>query len=48
VIWRVTAPGAKPAPAIAQIADTPLPPKPPMGKIRIQENPDSVLNKPQQ
>ncbi len=47
VIWRVTAPGAKPAPAIAQIADTPLPPKPPMGKIRIQENPDSVLNKPQ-
>jgi glucose/arabinose dehydrogenase len=47
VIWRVTAPGAKPAADIARIADRPLPPKPPMGKIRIQENPDSVLNKPQ-
>ncbi|WP_333838698.1 PQQ-dependent sugar dehydrogenase [Novosphingobium sp.] len=47
VIWRVTAPGAKPAEAIAQIADRPLPPKPPMGTIRIQQDPDSVLNKQQ-
>jgi len=46
VIWRVTAPGARPAPAIVQIPDHVPPPQPPMGKMRIQENPDSVLNKP--
>ena len=48
VIWRVVAPGAKPAPAIAPIASRPLPPKPPMGvKFRISKDENSDLTKPQ-
>ena len=49
VIWRVTSPGASPAPAVKAIADTPLPPMPKMtGKIHFQQNADSDLLKPQQ
>ena len=49
VIWRVVAPDAKPAPAITAIPARPMPPMPKMtGTIRMQQNADSDLLKPQQ
>ncbi|MEO0031398.1 MAG: hypothetical protein RIS94_1156 [Pseudomonadota bacterium] len=48
VIWRVVAPGAKPAAAITPIASRPLPPKPTgTPKFRISKDDTSDLTKPQ-
>lgn len=49
VIWRVTAPGAKPAPAIEPIASRPLPPQPKMPEhftIKRDDNSDLTRPKP--
>lgn len=47
VIWRVTAPGAKPAAAITAIPSTPLPPKPKgTGNFIARPDEDSELTKP--
>ncbi len=48
VIWRVSAPGAKPAAAISQMAATPLPPMPTNSKFTIRKDENSDLTKPQQ
>ena len=48
VIWRVVAPGAKPAAAIAEIPPTPMPPAPkPGAKFIVRPSTDSDLLKPQ-
>ena len=48
VIWRVVAPGAKPAAAIAPIPATPMPPAPKLGtKFIVKPTMDSDLTKPQ-
>jgi len=48
VIWRVTAPGAKPAAEIVPIKATPMPPPPPPdAKFIAKPNEDSDLLKPQ-
>ncbi|MCW1382244.1 sorbosone dehydrogenase family protein [Novosphingobium sp. KCTC 2891] len=48
VIWRVTAPGAAPAAAIAEIPSTPLPAKPKgTGKFIARPDENSDLTKPQ-
>jgi hypothetical protein len=48
VIWRVTAPGAKPAAPIAEIAATPLPQKPKEPRqFIVRPSTDSDLMKPQ-
>jgi glucose/arabinose dehydrogenase len=46
VIWRVVAPGAKPAAAIEAIAATPLPPQRKMGRIVVRPDTESALSKP--
>jgi len=46
VIWRVTAPGAKPAAAVTQIAARPLPAIQKDAKFTIRQDEDSDLTKP--
>jgi hypothetical protein len=48
VVWRVTAPGAKPAAPIKEIASTPLPPQPKEPrKFIVRPTTDSDLTKAQ-
>jgi glucose/arabinose dehydrogenase len=48
VIWRVTAPGAKPAAAITAIPGTPMPPAPRAdARFKVRPSTDSDLLKPQ-
>ena len=47
VIWRIVAPGAKPATAITEIAGTPMPPAPRAdAKFIVRPDADSDLVKP--